>query len=158
MKKIKKIKINFSGNDFKKILNIFFRFRYLFILLFLGSLSIFSFKFIYEHAYMNIQYIDYKEYENQIIYNVKSENKKLSNLLDDLNEDRAKFENKLNKKYSNPFEFGKEDILIIDELKLDEEENELSEETIESVETIDLGGDLVEQNVDIVNNEPIDLN
>ncbi|MDF1498102.1 MAG: hypothetical protein P1P85_01945 [Patescibacteria group bacterium] len=137
MKKIKKIKTKFSGNDLKKILNIFLRFRYLFILLFLGSLFIFSFKFIYEHAYMNIQYIDYKEYENQIIYNVKSENKKLSNLLNDLNEDRVKFESELNKEYSNPFEFGIEDVLIIDELDINKEENKLSEQIIDSEE--DLG-------------------
>ncbi|MCK5122582.1 MAG: hypothetical protein KAQ87_00295 [Candidatus Pacebacteria bacterium] len=78
--------------------------RLLFIISF-GALLIFTFDIVYQHAFINIEFIDYKKDSSFIITNGKINNVNLNRVLKNINEDKKKIEIGIKQEYENPFKF-----------------------------------------------------
>jgi len=105
MKKITP-KINFDKKDFIKILTKCASCKRLLFIVFFGMLLIFTFDIVYKYAFLNIKYIDYVEDNNFVIMDGKINNVNLNRVLRNIDEDKKKIQEGINKKYEDPFSFN----------------------------------------------------
>ena len=106
MKKLKKIKIKFDKKIINKIFSKFIKYKSLIIIFYFFAIILFSFKVVYEDAYVKIKYIDYIESEDKVIANLKSANRLSLKMIEQINVDRLNFKNKEQYDYKNPFIFN----------------------------------------------------
>lgn len=120
MKKIKKIKIKFDKKIIKSFFSKFIKYKSLIILFYFFAIILFSFKVVYEDAYVKIKYIDYIESEDKVIANLKSANRLSLKIIEQINVDKLNFKNKKQYDYKNPFVFN--------ELEKDDTESDIVSE------------------------------
>lgn len=110
-----KIKLNFSKEKIKKIIFVFLRYRYLFILIFFSVFSAFTFNVIYKDAYTSITLMEYRSaYESMVISDIKKGNRTFQEILSNVEEKNEKFQAEEGLKYNNFFKFKESDLDIID--------------------------------------------
>jgi len=110
-------KIKFDINK-EKLLSVFLRYRYLFILIFYSALLAFVFNVMYRYAYVDISFVEYEEsYEGRVSLNIKKGNRTLKEVSKNIEERKERFEMEKDIKYSSPFEFKNLDILEDDRVR-----------------------------------------
>ena len=146
-------KIKFNINK-EKLLSVFLRHRYLFILIFFSILLAFVFNIMYKYAYADINIMEYEEsYEGRVSSNIKKGNRTLREVLKEIEEREKRFETEENMEYSNPFGFRDLDTSEDDEtektgfdnglmLSLPEDDLIPSDST-ESTKSVEIGNDLI---------------
>ncbi|MCK5413045.1 MAG: hypothetical protein KAI57_01580 [Candidatus Pacebacteria bacterium] len=127
---MKKIKIKFYTEKIKKILSFFAKYRYILFILFICLSLTFTFKVIFDNAYTNITFINYKENESDVILEAKKINNRLQVIMVNIKERKNKFENKVDLKYVNPFKYNVSEIEI-ENIDLENNEDFIKDETIE---------------------------
>ena len=110
-------KINFNKKDFIKILAKCAGYKRLLFIIFFGVLLIFTVDVVYKHAFINIEYVDYTKDNNFIITDGKINNANLNRVLKNVDKNKEKIEEEINKKYRDPFTFGSSEYLEEDENK-----------------------------------------
>ena len=98
-------KINFSKKNLIKILVKCAGCRRLLFIISFGALLIFTFDIVYKHAFINVEFVDYKKDNSFIITNGKINNVNLNRVLKNINEDKKKIEIGIRQEYENPFRF-----------------------------------------------------
>lgn len=102
-----KKKFNFNK---EKLLSVFLRYKYLFILIFFSALLAFVFNVMYKYAYADINFMEYEESsEGRVSSNIKKGNRMLREISKKIEEREKRFETE-DMKYSNPFELKSMDI------------------------------------------------
>lgn len=146
-------KIKFNINK-EKLLSVFLRHRYLFILIFFSILLAFVFNIMYKYAYADINFMEYEEsYEGRVSSNIKKGNRTLREVLKEIEEREKRFETEESMEYSNPFGFRDLDTSEDDEtektgfdnglmLSLPEDDLIPSDST-ESTKSVEIGNDLI---------------
>ncbi|MCK5085331.1 hypothetical protein KAK05_01320 [Candidatus Parcubacteria bacterium] len=143
---MKKIKIKFDKKIINRIVSRSIRYKSLIILLYFFAIIIFSFKVVYEDAYVKIKYIDYIESEDKVIANLKSANRLSLKIIEQINVNKLNFENKKQYEYENPFVFNKPE-------EIDIELNIMPEEDL-----AETGGDIIMINNNIIiSDDSIDI-
>ncbi|MCK5475955.1 MAG: hypothetical protein KAI71_05250 [Candidatus Pacebacteria bacterium] len=137
MKKLKKIKIKFDKKIINKIFSKFIKYKSLIILFYFFAIILFSFKVVYEDAYVKIKYIDYIESEDKVIANLKSANRLSLKMIEQINVDKLNFKNKEQYDYKNPFVFNESE-------KDDAESDIVSEE-----DPVEIDDDIIISDVDV---------
>jgi len=126
---MKKIKIEFDTEKTKRILSFFAKYRYILFILFLCSSLAFTFKFICDYAYSDIEFIDYKENESDVILEAKKINNRLQVILVNIEKRNYESGSKVDLKYNNPFKYNTEDIEI-ENTDFENNENSVKDEII----------------------------
>ena len=143
---MKKIKIKFDKKIINRIVSRSIKYKSLIILLYFFAIIIFSFKVVYEDAYVKIKYIDYIESEDKVIANLKSANRLSLKIIEQINVNKLNFENKKQYEYENPFVFNKPE-------EIDIELNIMPEEDL-----AETGGDIIMINNNIIiSDDSIDI-
>ena len=99
-------KIKFNKKDFIKILAKCISCKRLFFIIFFGALLIFTVDIVYRYAFINIEYINYTKNNNFIITDGKINNVNLNRVLKNIDKNKKKIEEEIDKKYRDPFYFG----------------------------------------------------
>ena len=143
---MKKIKIKFDKKIINRIVSRSIKYKSLIILIYFFAIIIFSFKVVYEDAYVKIKYIDYIESEDKVIANLKSANRLSLKIIEQINVNKLNFENKKQYEYENPFVFNKPE-------EIDIELNIMPEEDL-----AETGGDIIMINNNIIiSDDSIDI-
>ncbi|MCK4918973.1 MAG: hypothetical protein KAS01_01155 [Candidatus Pacebacteria bacterium] len=124
-----KIKIKFDIEKVKKKLSFLVIYRYILFILFLGLSLTFTFKVIFDNAYANITFIDYKENESDVVLEAKKINNRLQVIMVNIEERKNKSENKVDLKYVDPFKYNIKEIEI-ENINLENNENSVKNEAI----------------------------
>jgi len=135
---MKKIKIKFDKKIINRIVSRSIKYKSLIILIYFFVIIIFSFKVVYEDAYVKIKYIDYVESEDKVIANLKSANRLSLKIIEQINVNKLNFENKKQYEYENPFVFNEPE-------EIDMELNIISEEDI-----TEIGDDIITINNNVI--------
>lgn len=143
---MKKIKIKFDKKIINRIVSRSIKYKSLIILIYFFAIIIFSFKVVYEDAYVKIKYIDYIESEDKVIANLKSANRLSLKIIEQINVNKLNFENKKQYEYENPFVFNEPE-------ETDMELNIMPEEDL-----TETGGDIIMINNNIIiSDDSIDI-
>jgi uncharacterized membrane protein YcaP (DUF421 family) len=110
-------KINFNKKDFIKILIKCASCKRLLFIIFFGTLLIFTVDVVYKYAFINIEYVNYTKDNNFIITDGKINNVNLNRVLKNIDKNKEKIEEEVNKKYKDPFSFDSSEYLKEDENK-----------------------------------------
>ena len=110
-------KINFNKKDFIKILIKCASCKRLLFIIFFGTLLIFTVDVVYKYAFINIEYVNYTKDNNFIITDGKINNVNLNRVLKNIDKNKEKIEEEVNKEYKDPFSFDSSEYLKEDENK-----------------------------------------
>ncbi len=100
------MKIKFDKKKIKKIASVFAKYRYLLFILFLYASLVFTFKVVYDNAYLNVEFVNYKEGRNDIIIEAKKINKRIQVISENIEKRNSDLRSKTERKYIDPFKYN----------------------------------------------------